>query len=204
MNADPFLVKDLWNKYAATVVEQAEHKLFEEPSGRKEMNIIQNRFKALVPMDIKAGLDVYQPLEYSVVPFVPNAIKPPTRFSLESISVDLLQSKPIVLGEDESGDEKHDSKQPTPLRRNSTFSSSPLKVLLIQGAAGSGKSLFGWHLCSRYYRPQDKQVKDIFTALPFFVSLPVLRKQIFSDPSQLLPCPLMRSRTPLLFTINLW
>jgi len=191
---DPFVVKRLWNQYADSLLDKTENKKFVDPHPRidhkKDLEVIKSLFKSLVPTDIKAGLEVYQPLEYSLVPFVPNAVKSPKRFSLDAIIVDLLQRNPISLGDEESAAEKDEAKQPEAPRRISTFNSPPassIKLLLIQGAAGSGKSLFGWHLCSRYYQ-HAKETKENYAALPIFVSLPMFRSQILSnDASQLLP-----------------
>src|SRR5262249_52139618 len=46
------------------------------------------------------------------------------------------------------------------------------RVLVVEGAAGSGKSLFGWRLCGEWAREYSA---DRSVAIPVFVSLPCYR-----------------------------
>jgi hypothetical protein len=139
---DPFLVKRFWNEFVqGSIMEKAEHKLFADPNVPRavdehtvDLERIKTLHKNLTPTDIKAGLEVYQPLEYSLVP--PSSEV--TRYGLESVMLNLLEHKLVTLGATQPSqdeDEKH-----APLRRTSTIGSTiapsqPFQVLLIQGAA---------------------------------------------------------------------
>jgi hypothetical protein len=111
---------------------------------------------------------------------------------------DLLQGQPITLQplgsqseekqkrQQSEDDAKHAQKQP-PMRRVSTLlqASTSFSVILVQGPAGSGKSLFGWHLFNSY-KPVDDKGSPGGAPIPIFVSLPVYRDVILSAPAQLL------------------
>jgi len=192
---DPFLLKRLWNEYDDGLKEKTGDKFIDPNPGRADLEHIKTVHRNLTPTDVKAGLEVYQPLEYSLTPSDSGS---GSRYSLQSVMQSLLENKPVTLGADDekhpsvvesSPAPKHDEKHPVPLRRTSSLSPVSIfpasAVILIQGAAGSGKSLFGWHLCSKYYSATSSTP---FPALPLFLSLPVFRSVLFSsNPSELLP-----------------
>jgi hypothetical protein len=96
---DPFLVKHFWNEYVqSSIMDKAEHKLFVNPRappvvGHAEADRIKALHKTLTPQDIKAGLEVYQPLEYSLTPPVIGVVSEALRYSLELVSQALLENK---------------------------------------------------------------------------------------------------------------
>ena len=131
--------------------------------------------------EVKSRLRVYVPLECSFVPPLPAAgaeqqqqqqrQQEAQRLPLSDLMEALLPGRGILLP-----DRTH----------------SPL--LLIQGAAGSGKTLLGWRLCQAWQQ-QRQQQRATATHLPLVVSLPMYRELLLlgggGDPSpargQLLP-----------------
>ena len=105
------------------------------------------------PEMIKAELSVYVPLEYSRS--VPSETSSTTRSALSHVMNGLLEGEGIQLEELKQGPQ--------------------VRILLVQGAAGTGKSLFGWKLCQEY-RQHGRQGVPV----PLFLSLPMY-KELLED-----------------------
>ena len=136
-----------------------------DPEGlsiQRALNRIKEARLALMTDDTEAKLSIYVPLQYSLVPPT-DSLKEQDKFSLETVAQPLLRGK-VVVGKDASDvDEK----------KQLNAKSAP-SVLLVQGAAGRGKSLFGWHVYQQYKQQDSKQAED--ELIPLFISLPALRQ----------------------------
>ena len=124
--------------------------------------------------DIEAKLSVYVPLEYSRS--VPSDTSATTRSALTHVMDGLLEGEGIQL---EELKQESALTKPETVRGGSSLLRGAIahevRILLVQGAAGTGKSLFGWKLCKEY-RQHGRQGGPV----PLFLSLPMY-KELLED-----------------------
>jgi len=92
---DPFLVKRLWNEYVHSLKEKILPEFHDPNPGRADLERIKSIHRTLTPTDIQAGLEVYQPLEYSLTPPAVGITTEVSRYSLEAVSLALLENKMV-------------------------------------------------------------------------------------------------------------